>query len=149
VFGGWLPMHLIKKGWPVFKARKTSMIIYAFCVLPVVSAQLFGGYNMWFAICIIGLAAAAHQAWSANIFTIVSDMFPKKTIGSVIGIGGMAGGIGSIALSKSAGLLFDHFKNLGKIETGYLIMFIFCGMAYLIAWLIMHVLVPKMKRVEV
>ena len=125
------------------------MLIYAFCVLPVVVVQLFGGYNMWFAILIVGLAAAAHQAWSANIFTTVSDMFPKPAVASVTGIGGMAGGLGGILISYLAGLLFDYYKTLGKIQTGYLIMFFICGSAYLIAWTVMHFLVPKMKRIEV
>ena len=96
----------------------------------------------------VGLAASAHQAWSANIFTTVSDMFPKKAVGSVTGIGGMAGALGGILIAKLAGLLFDHYKVLGKLETGYYIMFIICGFAYVTAWLIMHALVPKMKRVE-
>jgi ACS family hexuronate transporter-like MFS transporter len=148
IYGGWLPFNLIRKGWPVFRARKTSMLLYALCVVPVFAAQFLGGYNMWLAVLIIGFAAAAHQAWSANIFTTVSDMFPKAAVGSVIGIGGMAGGIGSIVLSKSAGLLFDHYKALGKIEAGYFIMFVSCGLAYVIAWLIMHFLAPKMKRVQ-
>ena len=149
VFGGWLPMNLIQKGWEVFMARKTSMFIYACCVVPVVFAQVTGGYNMWFAIGIIGFAAAAHQAWSANIFTTVSDMFPKKTVGSVTGIGGFAGGVGGIVVSKSAGWLFDYYKGLGNIQTGYYIMFIICGLLYLAAWGIMHLLVPKMEKVNV
>jgi MFS transporter, ACS family, hexuronate transporter len=149
IFGGWLPMNFIRKGWPVFKARKTSMLIYAFAVLPVISAQYVGGFNMWYAVLTIGLAAAAHQAWSANIFTTVSDMFPKKTVGAVIGIGGMAGGIGGIILSKSAGLLFDHYKALDNIQQGYYIMFVLCGFLYILAWLIMHLLVPNMKRVNI
>jgi ACS family hexuronate transporter-like MFS transporter len=148
IYGGWLPMNFIKRGWPVFKARKTSMLIYALCVVPVFLAQFIGAYNMWFAVLIIGFAASAHQAWSANIFTTVSDMFPKIAVGSVVGIGGMAGGVGSMALSKTAGLLFDYYKHLGKIETGYFIMFVFCGMAYIIGWLFIHFLVPNMKRVE-
>lgn len=148
IFGGWLPLSLIKKGMPVFRARKSSMLIYAICAIPVITAQLFGGYNMWLAILIIGFAAAAHQAWSANIFTTVSDMFPKQAVGSITGIGGMAGGLGGIVVSKSAGLLFDHYKGLGHIQTGYMIMFIGSGFAYLLAWLIMHFLVPKLKRVE-
>jgi len=148
IYGGWLPMNLIKRGWPVFRARKSSMLIYAFCALPVILSQLLGGYSMWYAVVIIGFAAAAHQAWSANIFTTVSDMFPKKAIGAVTGIGGMMGGVGGILISKSAGLLFDHFKALGDIEQGYYIMFIFCGTAYVLGWLIMHFLVPSMKRVE-
>ena len=149
VFGGWLPMNFIKGGWPVFRARKTSMLIYAFCVIPVVFAQFAGSANMWYAVSIIGFAAAAHQAWSANIFTTVSDMFPKSSVGSVTGIGGMAGGLGGILLSKSAGPLFDYYKSIGDLPTGYLIIFIFCGSAYLIAWMIMHFLVPKMRPVIV
>lgn len=149
IFGGWLPMYLIKKGWPVFKARKTSMLIYAFFVFPVIAAQAAGEAGMWYAIAIIGLAAAAHQAWSANIFTTVSDMFPKRSVASVTGIGGMAGGLGGIVIAKSAGFLFDYYKGLDKLTTGYLIMFVICGFAYVIAWAIMHFLVPKMKRVEI
>lgn len=149
IFGGWLPMYFIKGGWPVFRARKTSMLIYAFCALPVVTAQLFGtSLGMWSVISIIGFAAAAHQAWSANIFTTVSDMFPKKAIGTVTGIGGMAGGFGGIVVSKSAGWLLDDYKALGHIETGYMIVFIFCGLSYLLGWLIMHFLVPRMKMVN-
>lgn len=149
VAGGWLPLNLIKNGMPVYRARKMSMLIYAFCVIPVVFAQVLGGFNMWFAVIIIGFAAAAHQAWSANIFTTVSDMFPKKTVASVTGMGGMAGAIGGILIARLAGLLFDHYKGIGKLETGYYIMFLICGSAYLIAWSIMHYLVPKMKRVEI
>jgi ACS family hexuronate transporter-like MFS transporter len=103
---------------------------------------------MWLAVFIIGLAMAAHQAWSANIFTTVSDMFPKGSTASVTGIGGMFGALGGIVVSKSAGELFDYYKGLGDLKTGYFIMFIICGAAYIIAWLIMHFLVPKMKRVE-
>ena len=147
--GGWLPLYLIRKGWPVFRARKTSMLIYAFCVVPVVFAQWLGSLNMWLAVFIIGFAASAHQAWSANIFTTVSDMFPKKTVASVTGLGGMSGSVGGILIAWLAGMLFDKYKLLGKIETGYYIMFFICGFAYLVAWLIMHLLVPKMKMVNV
>ena len=149
VFGGWLPMNLIKGQWPVFKARKTSMLIYALCAIPVFTAQLFGNYSVWFPVLIIGFGAAAHQAWSANIYTTVSDMFPKKAVASVTGIAGMAGGLGGILVSKSAGYLFDYYKSLHNIEKGYLILFIFCSFAYITAWLIIYFLVPKMKKVEV
>src|SRR4030095_1632512 len=149
VFGGWLPMTYIKREWPVFKARKTSMLIYALCAIPVFTAQLLGSYSIWFPVLIVGFGAAAHQAWSANIFTTVSDMFPKKTVASVTGIGGMAGGLGGIIMSKSAGYLFDYYKAENNLGTGYLILFIYCGLAYLMGWLIMHFLVPKMKRVEI
>lgn len=145
--GGWLPMYLIKRNWPVFKARKTSMLIYAVCVLPVVFAQWLGNFNMWFAVLIIGLAASAHAAWSANIYTTVSDMFPKNAVASVTGIGGMAGAVGGILIARLAGKLFDHYKALGHIETGYYIMFIICGLAYITAWLLMHLLVPKFRYI--
>ena len=147
--GGYLPLYFIKRGMPVFKARKTSMLIYALCPFPVVFAQWLGSFNMWFAVLIIGLAASAHQAWSANIFTTVSDMFPKKAVASVTGMGGMAGALGGILIAWAAGLLFDHYKALGNIETGYYIMFFVCGSAYIIAWLIMNYLAPKLRMVEV
>ncbi|MBC6490332.1 MFS transporter [Flavihumibacter stibioxidans] len=147
--GGWLPLKLVKKGWPLFRSRKTSMFIYALAALPVIFAQWLGSLNVWMAVGIIGLAAAAHQAWSANIFTTVSDMFPKSTVASVTGLGGMAGALGGILIARMAGNLFDYYKALGEIETGYFIMFIVCGFAYLTAWLIMHFLVPRMKEIEV
>ncbi|MFM6975452.1 MAG: MFS transporter [Sphingobacteriaceae bacterium] len=147
--GGWLPLNLINRGWPVFKARKTSMFIYALLVLPIVFAQLLGSINMWLAVLVIGLAAAAHQAWSANIFTTVSDMFPKKATASVTGIGGMFGGIGGILLSLLVQKkLFVYYESIGKIQVGYYIMFFICGAAYLTGWLIMHFLTPKFKQIE-
>jgi len=151
ILGGYLPMWFVKnKGWDIVRARKTSMLIYALFPLMVIFSQQAGTYNMWYAVIIIGIAASAHQAWSANIFTTVSDMFPKNSIGSVIGMGGMAGGLGGILISKLAGQLFDHYKELGHIQTGYYIMFIVCGLAYIIAWLIMfRLLIPKMKPIEV
>ena len=150
VWGGWIPLNFINKGWPVFKARKTSMLIYAFFVIPIVFAQLAGSVNMWLAVVVIGIAAAAHQAWSANIFTTVSDMFPKRTTGSVTGIGGMFGAVGGILLSAAVQKnMFVYYRSIGKIEIAYYIMFAVCGGAYLLAWMIMHFLVPKMKRVEV
>ena len=146
IFGGWLPMYLIKNNWAVFKARKSSMLLYAFLVLPILFAQVLGGMNMWLAVFVIGIAAAAHQAWSANIFTTVSDMFPKRAVGSVTGIGGMFGAIGGILLSMAVQKnLFVHYRSIGQIETAYYIMFIVCGSAYLLAWVIMHLLVPKVN----
>jgi ACS family hexuronate transporter-like MFS transporter len=150
IYGGYLPKSLIEKNWPVFKARKTSMLIYAFAVVPIIFAQILGSVNMWLAVIIIGLAASAHQAWSANIFTTVSDMFPKKTVGSVIGIGGMFGSIGSVFLSLFVQKnMFVHYRAIHQIETAYYIMFFVCGGAYLLAWCIMHLLVPKMKPVDI
>jgi ACS family hexuronate transporter-like MFS transporter len=147
IFGGWLSGNFMKKGWPVYKARMTAMLIFAICVVPVVFAQYLGQFSPWYAILIVGLAASAHQAWSANIFTTASDMFPRKAVGSITGIGGMAGAVGGILIAKLAGSLLDHYKALGTIETGYYIMFIVCGSAYLTAWVIFNILAPKMKQV--
>lgn len=108
VLVGWLPMQFIKRGWPVFRSRKTAMLIFGICVLPVLSAQYLGSINMWLAVIIIGFAMAAHQAWSANIYTTVSDMFPKRATASVTVIGGMAGALAGILIAKSAGKLFDY-----------------------------------------
>jgi ACS family hexuronate transporter-like MFS transporter len=138
----------MEKGMDGNKARKTAMFIYALFPLTVLSAQYMGGFSMWYAVIIIGIAASAHQAWSANIFTTVSDMFPKRAIASVTGIGGMAGAVGGILIAKSAGLLFDHYKALGDIKIGYGIMFMICATAYIIAWFVMHALVPKFKKIN-
>lgn len=123
--------------WPIMRTA-----------LPVVFAQWLGSMNVWLAVLIIGFAASAHQAWSANIFTTVSDMFPRRAVASVTGIGGMAGAVGGIMIARLAGRLFDHYKALGHIETGYYIMFIICGFAYLTAWSVMHLLVPKFKPIN-
>lgn len=148
--GGWIPLWLIKKNWTVFKARKTSMLFYAFLVIPILFAQILGSINMWLAVLVIGLAAAAHQAWSANIFTTVSDLFPKKSTASVTGIGGMFGSLGGIFLSLFVQKnLFVHYRAIGQIETAYYIMFAVCGSVYLLAWLMMHWLVPKHKAISI
>jgi ACS family hexuronate transporter-like MFS transporter len=148
--GGWLPLYFINNQWTAFKARKTSMLIYAFAVLPIVFAQQVGSLNLWLAVLIIGIATSAHQAWSANIFTTVSDMFPKKTVASVTGIGGMFGGLGGIVLTAVVQKnMFVYYRSIGQIETAYLIMFFICGGAYLVAWGIMHLLAPRFERVDV
>ena len=145
--GGLFPMYFIKKGHKVYDARMKAMLLIAFIPLVILLAQPFGYISYWVPVILIGIGASAHQAWSANIFTTVSDMFPKKAIGSVIGIGGMAGGIGGVVMSKLGGALFDHYKALGHIETGYTIMFTICAVAYLIAWAVMKTLVPKYKPI--
>jgi ACS family hexuronate transporter-like MFS transporter len=147
--GGWLPLYLIQnKGWSVRKARKISMLIYAICVTPIIFALLLSSVNMWLAVGVIGLAAAAHQAWSANIFTLVSDMFPKRSTASVTGIGGMFGAAGGIFLSLMVQKkMFVHYRAIGHIETAYYIMFVVCALAYLSAWIIMHFLIGKRKAI--
>ena len=144
--GGWVSGYMIKKGMSPFKARKYTMLIFALLVIPIIFAQSPSIGN-WGAVCLIALAASSHQAWSANIFTTVSDAFPKKAVSSVTGIGGMAGAVGGAFISYIAGGILEHFKGLGHIETGYVIMFAIAGSAYLLAWIIMQVFAPKVKKV--
>ena len=141
--GGWFPMYFIKKGYKPYDGRMKAMLMIAFIPLVVLAAQWLGHISYWLPVILIGIGASAHQAWSANIFTTVSDMFPKKATASVVGIGGMAGGIGGVLVTKVGGYLFDKYKALGHIETGYTIMFAYCAIAYLLAWIIMKSLVPK------
>jgi ACS family hexuronate transporter-like MFS transporter len=145
--GGWFPVYFIRKGHKVYDGRMKAMLVIAFFPLVILLAQPLGYISYWLPVLLIGIGAAAHAAWSANIFTTVSDMFPKKAVGSVVGIGGMAGGIGGVVMSKLGGALFDHYKALGHIETGYTIMFTICAVAYLIAWAVMKSLVPKYKPI--
>jgi len=136
VMGGWLSSSLIAKGWTVNAARKTAMLLCAICILPVTMAPIVNGE--WLAVWLVGIAAAAHQGFSANLFTTVSDMFPRKAVASVVGIGGFAGGMGGFFMNLGAGWLKE---NTGS----YLIMFLIAGSAYLIALLIFHFLVPKLE----
>ncbi|MCW3463412.1 MFS transporter [Chitinophaga nivalis] len=144
--GGWLSSHLIKTGWPVFRARKVSMLIFAVCVVPILFIQYTT--NLWLAIALISLATAAHQAWSATIFTTASDMFPKRAVSSVVGIGGMAGSIGGTLFPIVIGGMLDHYKLIGNIGVGYNILFTMCGIAYLLAWGVMHLFAPRMESVK-
>jgi ACS family hexuronate transporter-like MFS transporter len=148
IFGGWLPKKFINGGMDANKARKLAMFIFALFPLSVLLAARLGEINTWLAVATIAVACSAHQAWSANIFTTVSDMFPKKAVASVTGIGGMAGAIGGILIARVAGKLLEHFAAIGKTELGYGILFVICGSAYLAAWIIMHLLVPKFKQIE-
>jgi ACS family hexuronate transporter-like MFS transporter len=144
--GGWVSGFMIKKGMSPFKARKVTMLVFAFLVVPIIFAQS-KGVSTWGAVCLIALAASSHQAWSANLFTTVSDAFPKKVVSSITGIGGLAGAVGGAFISYIAGGILQHFKNLGHIETGYVVMFTIAGSAYLLAWIIMTVFAPKNKKV--
>jgi ACS family hexuronate transporter-like MFS transporter len=145
--GGAFPSYFIKKGMDVFSARRAAMFVIALFPLVVLLAQPLGHISVWIPILLIAIGASAHQAWSANIFTTVSDMFPKKAVGSVVGIGGFAGGMGGVVLNKLGGGLFDHFGSAGNITMGYTIMFAICATAYLIAWFVMRMLVPKYKPI--
>jgi ACS family hexuronate transporter-like MFS transporter len=139
VGGGWLSSTFIKRGMTINRSRKMVMLICALCIVPIVTASV--APNMWIAVGLIGLAAAAHQGWSANIFTTVSDMFPKKAIGSIVGIGGMAGAVGGMLISTLAGYILQLTGN-------YMVLFIIAGSAYLLALGIFHLLVPKIEPVK-
>jgi ACS family hexuronate transporter-like MFS transporter len=148
IAGGWFPMYFIRKGHTAYDGRMKAMLIIAMFPLLILAAQPLGSYTYWIPVILIGIGASAHQAWSANIFTTVSDMFPRRSIGSVIGIGGMAGGLGGVVMSKLGGALFDHYEGQGHIETGYTIMFTICAVAYLVAWIVMKSLVPKYRPIR-
>lgn len=147
VFSGSLPLIFINKGWNIYKARMTSMLIIAFFPLLLIFTQFFGNVAHFgslapvFAVGIICIAAAAHCGWAANVFTTVSDMFPKKAVASVTGIGAAAGGLGGVLLQLLPGYLTDLYHNTPSVA--YNIMFIVCAILYLIAWLIMKLLVSK------
>lgn len=141
--GGWFPTYFINKGDTPYDGRMKAMLLIAFIPLVVLLAQPFGYISFWVPVILIGIGTSAHQAWSANIFTTVSDMFPKKSVASVVGIGGMAGGLGGVLITKMGGWIFDYYGALGQLHTGYTIMFAICATAYLLAWGVMKTLVPK------
>jgi MFS transporter, ACS family, hexuronate transporter len=141
VGGGWLSSALIKRGWTINRGRKTAMLVCAASVVPVVFASF--ATNMWVAVGLISLAAAAHQGWSANIFTLASDMFPRRAVGSVVGIGGMAGAIGGMLFSAVTGYV------LLRTNSNYVPVFFVCGSVYLIALGIIHLLVPRLEPANV
>ena len=148
IVGGWLPKKLINGGMDANKARKLSMFLYALFPLTVLAASKLGEINTWLAVGTIAIVCSAHQAWSANLFTSVSDMFPKRAVASVTGIGGMAGGIGGILIARAAGLLLAHYTAEGRVQVGYGILFVVCGSAYLVAWTVMHLLVPRFEVIK-
>lgn len=140
IAGGWLSSRLCKRGWSINAARKTTMLVCALCVTPIVFASRVEG--MWPAVLIISLATAAHQGWSANMFTIASDMFPRRAVGSVVGIGGMAGAIGGMFIATLTGFLLQ--------KTGsYDVVFFLAGAAYIVALVIVQLLAPKLTPAEV
>ena len=157
--GGYLPKFFVeKKGMHPYQGRMLAMLIFAFFPIAALFAQPLGVNSPWWPAILIGLAGAGHQAWSANLFSTIGDMFPKSTIATITGIGAMAGGVGSMIIQKVAGNLFTHAEQMGSAFTffgfegkpaGYFIMFCFCGIAYLVAWAIMKVLVPKYKPISV
>jgi MFS transporter, ACS family, hexuronate transporter len=139
IFGGWLSSSRIKAGWSVNAARKTAMLTCALAVLPVIYAPYCK--SMWVVVGLVSVATAAHQGWSANLFTTVSDMFPRFAVGSVVGIGGAAGGLGGVLVQKAAGYVVTWTHS-------YLLMFLFCGLAYVVALAVIQLLVPKLEPAQ-
>lgn len=142
--GGWLTGHLAGQGWSITRARRIGMLIFAVMALPISFVGLSGN---WTAVLLIGLAGAAHQAWSATIFSTVSDMFPRSCVAGVVGIGGMAGSVAGILFPLATGFLLDHYKASGEIGRGYSILFIFCSLTYLLALALNTMLAPSLKPV--
>ena len=159
MFGGYLPKLFVeKKGMNPYQGRMLAMLIFAFFPVLALFAQPLGQYNVWWPAIIIGLVGAGHQAWSANIFSTVGDMFPKSAIATITGIGSMAGGLGSFLINKISGNLFTYAEEQGSAfsflgfegkPAGYMIIFCVCAVAYLIGWTVMKLLVPKYKPVVV
>ncbi|MDQ1148510.1 MFS transporter [Sphingobacterium zeae] len=156
IYGGWLPTYFVdKKGMNAYEGRMKAMLLFAFVPLVVLFAQPLGHISYWIPVILIGFAGAAHQSWSANIFSTIGDSFPKRAIATVTGIGGLAGGIGAFIINKTSGWLFDYanetqliFMGFKGEEAGYFIIFSFCAIAYLIAWVVMKTLVPKLILIK-
>lgn len=138
--GGWFSSWLIKRGWTVNSARKLAMLLCALAVVPIVFASK--ATNLWVAVALVSLAAAAHQGWSANLFTLTSDTFPRRAVGSVVGIGGTAGAIGGMFMALIVG---EILQRTGSYQT----IFIIAGSAYLVALALIQLLVPKLKPAEI
>jgi MFS transporter, ACS family, hexuronate transporter len=145
IFGGWVIGYLNKMGWSITRARKTGMFVFALCVIPIFLVAQLGE---WGAVLLIGLAGAAHQAWSANLYTTVSDMFPKKAVASVIGIGGMAGATGGMLFPIFSGRLLDNFTAAGNVTAGYTVLFTICAFAYVLTFVIHHFLAPRFESFQ-
>ena len=164
--GGYLPTYFVEKqGMNPYLGRMRAMLIFACFPLLGLLAQPLGAYSAWWPAILIGLLGAGHQAWSANLFSTIGDMFPKSTIGTIVGLGTMAGGIGSMSINLGSGKFFDWAAELSIEKVGvenaftffgfdgkpaaYMVVFCICAVAYLIGWCIMKALVPKYKPIEV
>lgn len=146
VGGGYFSSLLIKRGWPTLKARKTALLIFAVLELTVLSAQY--ATNAWMVVGILSFTLAIHQAWSTNIFTLVVDLFPKQAVSSVTGIGAMSGAVGGMLFPLFVGYILDSYKSAGNLIGGYNLLFIICGLTYLFAWSIIHLLTRKSGTVS-
>lgn len=137
VCGGWLPAKFLKMGWSLNRARKTAMLICAVAVLPVTFAATGG--KLWLTVALVSLATAAHQGWSANLFTLPSDTFPKQAVASVVGIGGFGGAVGGMLIATLTGLVLERTHS-------YVPMFVMASLAYLVALAIIHLVLPTLER---
>jgi len=137
IAGGWLSSGLMKRGWTVNRARKTAMLLMALVIVPTALAPHAG--TMWTAVLIVSVAAAAHQGWSANVYTLASDMFPRSAVASISGIGGFAGAMGGVLFQRVTGRILDATGN------DYTPIFAVCGFAYVTAWILIHILAPRLE----
>jgi len=147
--GGYFSSELIKRGWQTIKARKSVLLLFAAVEFSVMMAIAHFVTDKWVAVAFISTAVAVHQAWATNIFTLASDMFPKEVVSSVVGIGGMTGAIGGIFFPLLVGYILETYKTAGNITVGYNLIFTMCGMTYIVAWIIIHLLTRKTSRVVV
>lgn len=145
IFGGWVTGALVKQGWTVTRARKTGMFIFACCVVPMFIATKL---TVWPAVFLIALAGSAHQAWSANLFTTVSDMFPKHMVASVVGLGGLAGAAGGMLFPVYCGKVLDEFKAAGNEAGAYTQILHLLAFAYVVAFVIHHLLAPRFEQIR-
>lgn len=146
VFGGYFSSRLISGGMPAIRARKTVLLIFACLELSILAARYVT--DVWWAVALISLAVAVHQAWATNIFTMATDLFPKSSVSSVVGIGGMAGALGGIAFPAFVGYILEAWRRSGDITTGYHLIFTVCGCTYLFAWSIIHLLTRNTRPPE-
>ena len=144
ILGGTLTKFLANRGWSLNKVRKISMLVFACCVVPVIFVQYF---DMWTIVAVLGLAGGAHQAWSASVYTLGSDMFPKSDVASITGLSGMAGQIGSVLFQTAVGFTLSWFAAQGNASHGYDIIFMVCGSAYLAAFVIFSLIIPNINMV--
>lgn len=147
VFAGWVSARMAKGGWSITAVRKSCQLASALLVVPIILVPQFT--NPWVAVALIGIAGGAHQAWSATNFTTVSDLFPRRAVASLTGLGGMVGALSGMLFPVVTGKLLDHYKALDNLPAGYAVLFGFCGFAYLVALVINHLLAPKFEPVRI
>ena len=141
ILGGYFSSLLIVRGWSPVRSRKTVLFIFAILETSILLSRYIT--DVWAAVALISMAVAVHQAWATNIFTLATDLFPKKNISSVVGIGGMAGSLGGIGFPLLVGWILDGYKAKGDITGGYNLIFTICGMTYLFTWILIHLLTRR------